>query len=71
MDVTELMEATKSGMNIIDIGVTVRKHKVIMKLLQAVKAFSGCNTVCHYQGTGKKPFIKILEKQPLINLVDH
>ena len=45
MDVTELMEATKSGMNVVDMGVTVRKHKLIMKLLQAVKAFSGCNTV--------------------------
>ena len=67
-----LMEATKSGRTIINKGVTITviKYEPIMKSLLAVHPFSGCDTVCYYQGISKKKVNKLLEKQPSIHLLD-
>lgn len=70
MNVTVLMEATKSGRTIISKGVTIIKFEPIMKSLLAVHPFSGCDTVCYYQGISKKEVNKLLEKQPSIHLLD-
>ena len=70
MDVIVLMEATKSDRTVTNIGAIVRKHKLIIKLLLANHTLSGCDTVCHYQGTDNKILIKVLEKQSLKHLLD-
>ena len=70
MDVIVLMEATKSDRTVTNIGAIVRKHKLTIKLLLANHTLSGCDTVCHYQGTDNKILIKVLEKQSLKHLLD-
>ena len=67
---TVLMEPTKSSRAITDIGATVEKHKLIKGSLLAAYALSGYDSVCHYQGIGKKTVIKVLQMMSLVHLDD-
>ena len=49
-----LMEVTKPGKTVTNIGTTVRKHELITKLLLLVNSLSGCDTVSHYYAIHKK-----------------
>lgn len=49
-----LMEVTKPGKTVTNIGTTVRKHELVMKLLLLVNSLSGCDTVSNYYGIHKK-----------------
>ena len=71
-DVTVLMEPTsrQASRTVTDIGATVQKHESIIDSLLAAHALSGCDSVCHYQGIGKKTVIKVLHLQPLVHLLN-
>ena len=69
-DVTVLMEPTKSSRMVTDIGATVEKHKSIISSILAAYVLSGCDSVCHYQGIGKKTVIKVLQIMTLKHLLD-
>ena len=49
-----LMEVTKPGKMVTNIGTTVRKHELVMKLLLLVNSLSGCDTVSNYYRIHKK-----------------
>ena len=66
-DTTVFMEPTKSSRTVTDIGATVEKHGAIIDSVLAAHALSGCDTVCHYLGIGKKTVIKTLYQQPPSN----
>ena len=69
-DVTVLMEPTKTSRVVTDIGATVQKHKLIVSSLLAAYVLSGCDSVCHYQGIGKKTVIKVLQTMQLQHLLN-
>ena len=71
-DVTVLMEPTsrQASRTVTDIGATIQKHESIIDSLLAAHALSGCDSVCHYQGIGKKTVIKVLHLQPLVHLLN-
>jgi len=56
-----IMESTSRDRKVVDIRLTVEKHKEIIPHLLAAHAVSGCDTVAQYWGIGKGTAVKKLQ----------
>ena len=64
-----LMQETSSNRTIIDIGATVKNHKILVLQLWGMHALTGCDTVSNLWSIGKATAFKVLANGQQLHLL--